>query len=109
MSVTLYGIHTCDTCRKATRALRAAGHEVTLRDVRALPLTEAERAEFVAAFGARIVNRASPSFRKLPEALKAAEPAAQLAAQPTVMKRPVIRDGARLHLGWSAEVQAQLL
>ena len=38
----LYGISTCDTCKKAIKALEAAGHPVTFRDVRKDPLSEAE-------------------------------------------------------------------
>jgi arsenate reductase-like glutaredoxin family protein len=37
----LYGIPTCDTCRKARAALEAAGHAVQVRDVRAEPLSPA--------------------------------------------------------------------
>ncbi len=43
----LYGIPTCDTCKAALKALAAAGHPVSFRDIRAQPLTEAERAEFI--------------------------------------------------------------
>ena len=28
----LYGIPTCDTCKKAIKTLQAAGHDVTFRD-----------------------------------------------------------------------------
>ena len=61
----LYGIPTCDTCRKAQKALVAAGHEITFRDVRAAPLTAAERAEFLSAFGDSLLNRASTTWRAL--------------------------------------------
>ena len=37
----LYGISTCDSCKKALKALAAAGHAVEFRDVRANPLSEA--------------------------------------------------------------------
>lgn len=104
----LYGIPTCDTCKKALKALGAAGREVTFRDVRAEPLSEAEIAQIVAEFGDRAVNRTSPSYRGLSDFLKAAEPEAQIAAQPTVMKRPVIEDAGRWHLGWTPEVEAAL-
>ncbi len=105
----LYGISTCDTCKKALKALKADGIEVTFRDVRAEPLTAEEIAEFVQAFGDAIINRQSTTWRSLGEFLKAAEPEAQLAAQPTLMKRPVIRSGKDLHLGWDDKVNAALL
>lgn len=104
----LYGISTCDTCKKAMKALQAAGNAVTFRDVRAEPLSEAEIAEFVAAFGPAIINRQSTTWRGLSDFLRASEPEAQLAAQPTLMKRPVIRSDAGLTLGWDEAVRARL-
>jgi arsenate reductase-like glutaredoxin family protein len=35
----LYGIPTCDTCKKAQKALKEVGHEVIFRDIRAEPLS----------------------------------------------------------------------
>ncbi len=105
----LYGISTCDTCKKALKALKAEGIEVTFRDVRAEPLKAEEIAEFVQAFGDAIINRQSTTWRSLGEFLRAAEPEAQLAAQPTLMKRPVIRSGKDLYLGWDEKVIAALL
>lgn len=104
----LYGLRTCDTCKKALKALEAAGHSVTFRDVRAEPLSPAEIAEFVAEFGPAIINRQSTTWRSLSEFLRASEPEAQLAAQPTLMKRPVIRSDAGLTLGWDDAVRARL-
>jgi arsenate reductase-like glutaredoxin family protein len=105
----LYGIPTCDTCKKALKALQAAGHDVTFRDVRANPLTSAEIDEIVVEFGDRVINKTSTTYRAFSDFLKASDPAAQIAAQPTVMKRPVIRIGAEWHLGWDDAVQAKLL
>ncbi len=105
----LYGIPTCDTCKKAIKALQGAGHDVTFRDVRANPLSEAEIMEIVTEFGDRVINKSSTTYRGFGEFLKASEPEAQIAAQPAVMKRPVIRNGAEWHLGWDDAVQAKLL
>lgn len=105
----LYGIPTCDTCKKALKALQGAGHDVTFRDVRAVPLSDAEIAEIVTEFGDRVINKASTTYRSFSDFLKASEPEAQIAAQPTVMKRPVIRNGDQWHLGWDDQVQAKLL
>ncbi len=105
----LYGIPSCDTCRKARAALAAAGHAVTFRDVRADPLDATERAEILAAFGEAAINRASATWRGLDAAARTAGAAALLAAHPALMKRPVIRAGEGLHLGWTAEVRAALL
>ncbi len=105
----LYGIPTCDTCKKAMKALEAAGHAVTFRDVRRDPLSEAEIARLVAEFGDRLINTQSTTYRGFSDFLRESEADAQIAAQPTVMKRPVIEADGKLYLGWDDAVQAALL
>lgn len=105
----LYGISTCDTCKAALKALTAAGHVVEFRDVRADPLSADEIGEFVNEFGDAIINRSSTTWRGLSDWLKASDTEEQLAAQPTLMKRPVIRTETGLHIGWDTKVQAALL
>lgn len=105
----LLGISTCDTCKKAVKALQSAGHDVTFRDIRAEPLTSAEIFEIVTEFGDRAINKSSTTYRGFSDFLKMSEPEAQIAAQPAVMKRPVIRNGAEWHIGWDDAVQAKLL
>jgi arsenate reductase-like glutaredoxin family protein len=105
----LYGISTCDTCKTALKVIQAAGHAVEFRDVRADPLSADEIGELVTAFGDAIVNRSSTSWRGLSDWLKASDAEDQLAAQPVLMKRPVIRKGEALYLGWDARVQAAVL
>jgi arsenate reductase-like glutaredoxin family protein len=105
----LYGIPTCDTCKKALKALEGAGHAVSFRDIRKDPLSEAEIARLVIEFGDRLINKTSTTYRGFNDFLKASEPEAQIAAQPTVMKRPVIEDDGRFFLGWDDTVQSALL
>ena len=105
----LYGIPTCDTCKKAMKALEAAGHAVTFRDVRRDPLSEAEIARLVAEFGDLLINKQSTTYRGFSDFLRESEADAQIAAQPTVMKRPVIEADGKLYLGWDDAVQAALL
>lgn len=104
-----FGLKTCDTCRKALAALRAAGHAPEVVDVRADGLSSGDLAAIVAAFDDRAVNRASTTWRGLSADEKAQAPAALLAAHPTLMKRPVIEDAGRWHIGWGKDVQAALL
>ena len=104
----LYGIPSCDTCKKAQKALEAAGHAVTFRDIRRDPLSTAEIAEIVIEFGDRIINKQSTTYRGFSDFLRESEPEAQIAAQPTVMKRPLIR-ADKWYLGWDADVQSALL
>lgn len=105
----LYGIPTCDTCKKALKALAAAGKDVSFRDLRKDPLSEAEIARIVTEFGDRVINKSSTTYRGFNDFLKASEPEAQIAAQPTVMKRPVIETETGWYLGWDDSVQAALL
>lgn len=105
----LYGIPTCDTCKKAQKALEAAGHPVTFRDIRRDPLSEADISRFVSEFGDRLINKTSTTYRSFNDFLKASEAEVQLAEAPTVMKRPLIEADGQLYLGWGDEVQAALL
>lgn len=103
----LYGLSTCDTCKKAQKALQAAGHAVTFRDVRADPLTDAEINDFITEFGTRIINTQSTTWRGLSDWMKASEADAQLREFPALMKRPVIRSDAGLTLGWDDAIAAK--
>lgn len=100
----IYGIKTCDTCRKAIRTFPDA----QFVDVRAdgVPLPVMEKA--LAEFGASLVNRRSTTWRGLSAEEQARDPAALLADHPTLMKRPLIEEGDALYLGWTADVQAAL-
>lgn len=101
----LYGIPTCDTCRKARKALEAAGQEVRFHDLRAQPLSAEQLARFHAAFGDKLLNRASTTWRGLDEAVRAQPVLDLLQAHPTLIKRPII-EGAELTLGWDKTAQA---
>ena len=105
----LYGIPTCDTCKKALKALEAAGHDVVFRDVRKDPLTDAEIDKIVYEFGDRVVNKTSTTYRSFSDFLKASDTDAQIKAQPTVMKRPVIEAEGVWTLGWDDAAQAAWL
>lgn len=105
----LFGLKTCDTCRKAEKALRAKGIDLDFVDVRDDPVAATELARFHAAFGGDLLNRRSTTWRALDDSARAGDPLALLAAHPTLMKRPVIDDRGTLYLGWGKEVQNSLL
>ena len=105
----VYGISTCDSTKKAIKALEQAGQTVTFRDIRANPLSSAETDRIVTAFGDRAVNKQSTTYRGFSDFLRVSDPEAQIAAQPTVMKRPVIEQDGTWYLGWDDAVQAALL
>lgn len=100
----IYGIKTCDTCRKAVKAL---GTELT--DIRETPLSRAQLERFHGVFGEALVNTRSTTWRGLSEAERARDPLDLLIAHPTLMKRPVIERDGTLYLGWGKDVQAALL
>lgn len=104
----VYGLKTCDACRKAVKALKAAGEDVRLVDIREEPLEHDQIEHLVDELGPELVNKRSTTWRELDEAARDLPVAALLEAHPTVMKRPVIDTGHALYLGWGAEVEAAL-
>lgn len=104
----LYGLSTCDTTKKALKALHRAGKDVVFRDVRAQPLTSAEIDAIITEFGDRAVNKQSTTYRGFSDFLRESEADAQIAAQPTVMKRPILQDGATWYLGWDEAIEAKV-
>jgi len=104
----LYGLSTCDTTKKALKALQKAGKDVAFRDVRAQPLTSAEIDAIITEFGDRAVNKQSTTYRGFSDFLRESDAYAQIAAQPTVMKRPIIQDGATWYLGWDDAIEAKV-
>lgn len=101
----LFGLKTCDTCRKALKTL---GDRVTLVDVRVEGVPPEVLAKADAQFGATLLNTRSTTWRGLSEAERQAPPLELMAAHPALMKRPLIQDGDQLYLGWTAEVQQAL-
>jgi arsenate reductase len=104
----LYGLSTCDTTKKALKALQRAGKDVQFRDVRAQPLTNAEIDAIITEFGDRAVNKQSTTYRGFSDFLRESDADAQIAAQPTVMKRPILQDGATWYLGWDEAIEAKV-
>lgn len=104
-----FGLKSCDTCRKALKALTATGYTPEVIDVRADGLPDRDRAAIIAEFADAALNRASTTWRGLSDAEKAADPAELLAAHPTLMKRPVIEADGTWTIGWKADVQAKYL
>ena len=104
--MTLYGLKTCDTCRKAIKALPG----IAFVDVRSEGVPADLLARAHATFGDRLVNRSSTTWRGLSEDQRARDPLALLAEHPALMKRPlIVADDGTLHLGWDKDVQAALL
>lgn len=107
--VRLYGLKSCDTCRKARRALSDAGHEVVFVDLRDNPVDADQLQGWLDRLGAGLLNTRSTTWRGLDDTDRARPPLALLQAHPALTKRPVIDVDGALYLGWGKEVQAALL
>ena len=109
-----YGLKNCDTCRIAMKELDAAGIGYAYIDVRADGVPAGTLSGWIDQMGAdKLVNRRSTTWRNLTEAEKAsAEDNAKLLsllqANPTLIKRPVIEQGAEVHLGWAPAIKAAI-
>ncbi len=103
----LIGLKTCDTCRKARKALSDAGRTYDVVDVRDDGLDDSTIAMIIAQFGAAAVNKASTTWRGLSDAEKTASPESLLLDHPTLLKRPVIYDGDVWTIGWKTDAQTQ--
>jgi len=110
MRMTLYGLKNCDTCKKARKALEAAGHTIDFIDIRAdADLTVSVPAWLAEAGPDTLINRRSTTWRTLDDATRNRSPAMLLVEHPTLIKRPVIEVGGQVYVGWSKDVQAALI
>lgn len=100
--ITLYGLAKCSTCLKARQWLRERGAEAGFIDYRDQPLPAEELLRWSRELGGweKLVNRASMTWRNLPEARKSPESDEQwlglIAEFPALVRRPlaVWPDGA---------------
>ena len=104
MTVTIYGLKTCDTCRKARRALPDA----RFVDVREADDLAARLPRWHEAAGARLLNKASTTWRCLSDTEKARaneDLVGLLLAHPALIKRPVIERGDEVFVGWTPQIR----
>lgn len=96
LTTTVYGLETCDTCRKARNWLDRFGITHRFIDLREQRPPAETLSNWAAQLGGweRLVNRASTTWRSLPEARRnpASEPewTLLLKEHPAVVKRPVV-------------------
>jgi arsenate reductase len=104
--LTVYGIKSCDTCRKATKFLEEHDIEFRFHDVRedGIDIQKLER------WGDRIdweklLNRKSLTWRKIPEADRSNMTRARafllILEHPTLLKRPVLESPEFIAVGFS--------
>lgn len=100
----LYGLKTCDTCRKALKSLPAADFVDVRKD--GVPVDVMEQA--YAQFPDTLLNTRSTTWRGLSDEERARPPLELVAEHPSLMKRPLIEAEGRFFLGWNAEVKSAL-
>lgn len=100
----LYGLKNCDTCRKAMKSLK----DVRFLDVRVdgVPASLLEQA--FSEFGTALMNTRSTTWRQLTESERERPVLELLTEHPTLMKRPLIVEGDKLYLGWTAQTKTAL-
>lgn len=112
-NVTIHGLATCDTTRAARKWLDGKGIAYQFHDVREDGLRKAQIEAWVKALGwEKVLNKASTTWRELPEKEKAGVDAkkavALVLAHPTLVKRPVLDRDGELTLGFKPDVYSKL-
>jgi Spx/MgsR family transcriptional regulator len=109
--ITVYGLKNCDTCRKALKWLAAQAIDCEFKDVRADGVAVADLKRWAAKVGwETLLNRRSTTWRQLRqserEGIGEAKAIALMAANPTLIKRPVMESGETCSVGFGAAQQA---
>jgi len=112
--ITIHGIKTCDTMKKARAWLDTHGIAHAFHDYRVQGISAEMLRPWIAEHGWQaLLNRAGTTFRKLPEAereaLDEARAIALMLAQPAIIKRPVLELGGRRIIGFSPAAYAAAL
>jgi Spx/MgsR family transcriptional regulator len=105
MVVTVFGIPNCDTVKKARAWLDARGIEYAFHDYKKRGADAAKVASWAGQAGLdRVLNKAGTTFRKLaPEQTADLTPdkaVALMAAQPSLIKRPIVEYSGGLLVGF---------
>lgn len=113
MSVTIYGIPSCGTVRKARNWLNDHGIDHEFVDFRATPVPPERVAAWVAALGARAMrNTSGAAYRALgPEKADWSDEEWTQAFQgdPMLIRRPIVeRDGVPVAVGFRPDRYAEL-
>ena len=111
MAATLYGIRNCDTMKKAWTWLDQHGVAYDFHDYKKQGIDAERLASWAREVGWELLlNRSGTTFKALPETAKQdlteAKAIALMAAQPSLIKRPVLEGGGRLMVGFKPETYA---
>ncbi|WP_170603835.1 ArsC/Spx/MgsR family protein [Ruegeria arenilitoris] len=100
----LYGLKTCDTCRKALKVIS----KIEFVDVRAQGVPDEVMQKALKNFGKALLNTRSTTWRELDEKARQQPIEVLLQEYPTLMKRPLIESDGNLFLGWTEETRKGL-
>ncbi len=111
MAATLYGIRNCDTMKKAWTWLDGHGVAYAFHDYKKQGIDPAKLKAWAGEVGWEVLlNRAGTTFKNLPEADKTALDEAKairlMAAQPSMIKRPVLEGAGALMVGFKPDAYA---
>lgn len=103
--ITVYGLKTCGTCRKALSWLRAEKLAHRFVDLRADGVAKADVKRFAKAVGwEKLLNKASTTWRGLDEDVKSdlneTKVIALMVEHPTLIKRPVFETETQILSGF---------
>lgn len=106
MTLVVYGIKSCDSCRKALKFLNDRNIEHRFHDLREDGLNIQMLERWADEVGwEKLVNRRSLSWRKIPEVdrndMTRDKAMAALIDQPTLLKRPVLEAKGFFAIGFS--------
>jgi Spx/MgsR family transcriptional regulator len=107
--ITIYGIKTCDTMKKARAWLDAHKVDYTFHNYKAQGIDKPTLESWVKALGwETVLNRAGTTFRKLPDSdkenLTEKKAIALMLAQPSMIKRPMLDVKGKLMAGFKPEL-----
>jgi Spx/MgsR family transcriptional regulator len=115
MALDLYGLKNCEACRKVRKELDKAHVDYAFHDVRDDGVTKAQVARWAKQAGwETMLNKASTTWRGLSDAEKTGVTEAKaitlMAANPTLIKRPIITRGeTEVFVGWTKDVAAAVI
>ena len=112
--VTIYGIKTCDTMKKARDCLDTHGVAYAFHDYKTAGIDRATLQGWAGKVGWELLlNKAGTTFRKLPDADKTGIDQAKaidlMLAQPSMIKRPVLDVDGDLLVGFKPDAYAAKL
>ncbi|WP_218048911.1 ArsC family reductase [Curvivirga aplysinae] len=113
MSLIVYGLKNCDTCKKAKKWLDEQDKSYEFKDLRADGFSEDNLSRWLEMAGWEILlNKRGTTWRALSDEVKNSTDASNVKAlmleSPALMKRPIFDFGDRVVVGFTAKQQVEL-